>query len=85
MKMLVVDDEPLVARFMAANLRKGGYTVAVATSGEEALSIRAADLAVVELTVMDVAMWPTTGPQVADAFRAINPGCASFSCPAAPA
>ena len=73
MKILVVDDEPAVASSVAATLQKAGYTVAIATSGEEALAIPAADLTEFQLTVLDVAMWPVTGTQVAESFRALNP------------
>ena len=35
--ILVVDDDPDIARFVEVNLRSAGYDVAVAADGEEAL------------------------------------------------
>ena len=35
--ILVVDDDPDIARFVEVNLRSAGYEVAVAGDGEEAL------------------------------------------------
>jgi DNA-binding response OmpR family regulator len=37
-RILVVEDEPLIARFLARGLRSEGYTIAVAADGERALS-----------------------------------------------
>ena len=73
MRILIVDDEPAVANNVAAYLRPAGYTVDIATSGKEALAIPTADLQDVQLTIIDVAMWPMTGTQVAEALRAIKP------------
>ena len=38
--ILVVDDDPDVARFVEVNLRSAGYEVTVASDGEEALDAR---------------------------------------------
>ena len=38
--ILVVDDDPDIARFVEVNLRSAGYDVAVAADGEEALAKR---------------------------------------------
>jgi DNA-binding response OmpR family regulator len=37
MRLLIVEDEPLIARFLARGLRSEGYTVAVAGDGEMAV------------------------------------------------
>ncbi len=37
MRILIVEDEPLIARFVARGLRSEGYTVAIATDGEGAV------------------------------------------------
>src|SRR5439155_19158063 len=52
--VLVVDDDPDVARFVEVNLRSAGYRVSVATNGEEALS-RALELRP-DLVLLDVMM-----------------------------
>jgi DNA-binding response OmpR family regulator len=36
-RILIVEDEPLIARFVARGLRSEGYTVAIATDGEGAV------------------------------------------------
>jgi DNA-binding NtrC family response regulator len=73
MKILVVDDERAVASMMASTLEAAGYTVDVANSGEQALAIPPGSLSEVRLTVMDVAMWPMTGMQVAERLREKQP------------
>jgi two-component system, NtrC family, response regulator GlrR len=72
-KILIVDDEPAVVSSVAANLEAAGYSVATAASGEEALAISADALAKIPLAVIDVAMWPINGTQLAELLRAKNP------------
>ena len=52
--ILVVDDDPDIARFVEVNLRSAGYDVAVAGDGEEALE-KAAELRP-DLVLLDVMM-----------------------------
>jgi DNA-binding response OmpR family regulator len=52
--ILVVDDDPDVARFVEVNLRSAGYEVQVATDGEEALE-KAVELRP-DLVLLDVMM-----------------------------
>jgi two-component system alkaline phosphatase synthesis response regulator PhoP/two-component system response regulator VicR len=52
--ILVVDDEPQVARLVEINLTRAGYTVKIAVNGEEALAQIAAERP--DLVVMDVMM-----------------------------
>jgi DNA-binding response OmpR family regulator len=52
MRLLIVEDEPLIARFLARGLRSEGYTVAVAGDGEVAVDRLAAggwDLVILDL------------------------------------
>jgi diguanylate cyclase (GGDEF)-like protein len=65
--ILVVDDDPDVARFVEVNLRSAGYDVNVASNGEEALE-RAVDLRP-DLVLLDVMMPKLDGFEVAQRLR----------------
>jgi two-component system, OmpR family, response regulator len=57
MRVLIVEDEPLIARFLARGLRSEGYTVGVAGNGEIAidrLEQRPWDLVILDLMLPDV-------------------------------
>ena len=74
--ILVVDDDPDIARFVEVNLRSAGYDVAVAGDGEEALT-RAAALRP-DLVLLDVMMPRIDGFEVAQRLRR-NPQTANTS------
>jgi diguanylate cyclase (GGDEF)-like protein len=74
--ILVVDDDPDIARFVEVNLRSAGYDVAVAGDGEEALE-RAAELRP-DLVLLDVMMPRIDGFEVAQRLRK-NPQTANTS------
>src|SRR3989475_4967299 len=65
--ILVVDDDPDIARFVEVNLRSAGYEVAVAADGEEALD-KAAGLRP-DLVLLDVMMPRIDGFEVAQRLR----------------
>src|SRR2546425_12318045 len=65
--VLVVDDDPDVARFVEVNLRSAGYEVSVASNGEEALE-RAVELRPA-LVLLDVMMPKLDGFEVAQRLR----------------
>ena len=65
--ILVVDDDPDVARFVEVNLRSAGYEVQVATDGEEALE-KAVELRP-DLVLLDVMMPKLDGFEVAQRLR----------------
>src|ERR671933_102503 len=65
--ILVVDDDPDVARFVEVNLRSAGYDVTVASNGEEALK-RAAEMRP-DLVLLDVMMPKLDGFEVAQRLR----------------
>jgi diguanylate cyclase (GGDEF)-like protein len=65
--ILVVDDDPDIARFVEVNLRSAGYEVAVAADGEQALDM-AADLRP-DLVLLDVMMPRIDGFEVAQRLR----------------
>jgi len=65
--ILVVDDDPDIARFVEVNLRSAGYEVSVAGDGEEALE-RAAEIRP-DLVLLDVMMPRLDGFEVAQRLR----------------
>jgi diguanylate cyclase (GGDEF)-like protein len=65
--VLVVDDDPDVARFVEVNLRSAGYNVSVASNGEEAME-RALELRP-DLVLLDVMMPKMDGFEVAQRLR----------------
>ncbi|HEX2089824.1 MAG TPA: response regulator [Actinomycetota bacterium] len=65
--ILVVDDDPDVARFVEVNLRSAGYSVTVASNGEEAME-RALELRP-DLVLLDVMMPKMDGFEVAQRLR----------------
>ena len=74
-RILLVDDEDVVRRVTATALRRFGYVVVDARSGEEGVRLsreRSGDL---DLLLTDMVMSEVSGFEVAVAFRALNPGC----------
>jgi diguanylate cyclase (GGDEF)-like protein len=65
--ILVVDDDPDIARFVEVNLRSAGFEVTVATDGEEAL--RRAEEIRPDLVLLDVMMPRVDGFEVAQRLR----------------
>jgi PAS domain S-box-containing protein len=71
--VLVVEDEPLVQKVTVRALRRGGYTVLVAGTGQEALALDPGALQGVKLLVTDVVMPSMDGRALADALRRHHP------------
>jgi len=61
-KILVVDDEPIVAKLVSAMLEKHDYQVEVAENGADALDMIAADLP--DLILLDIEMPQVNGYEV---------------------
>jgi diguanylate cyclase (GGDEF)-like protein len=74
--ILVVDDDPDIARFVEVNLRSAGYDVMVAGDGEEALE-KASEIRP-DLVLLDVMMPRIDGFEVAQRLRK-NPQTANTS------
>ncbi|MGQ0668393.1 MAG: GGDEF domain-containing response regulator [Actinomycetota bacterium] len=74
--ILVVDDDPDIARFVEVNLRSAGYDVEVAADGEKALE-KAMDMRP-DLVLLDVMMPRIDGFEVAQRLRR-NPRTANTS------
>jgi len=70
-KLLVVDDEPVVAEFMARVLDKLWFSVDVATDGETARSF--VDANGYEAAIIDMRMTKMNGRQLYDYIKAASP------------
>jgi two-component system KDP operon response regulator KdpE len=66
-RVLVVDDEPQILRALGANLKARGYTVDLASTGEDAL-VRASDHAP-DLVVLDLGLPGISGIEVIEGLR----------------
>jgi two-component system KDP operon response regulator KdpE len=69
-KLLIVDDESRILRFLQLKLKLSGFDVVTATSGEEAL--RLIESAGPELVVLDILMPGTDGFEVLRRLRAFS-------------
>jgi len=74
-RILVVDDEPEVLRFVAGVLERAEYEVAPAGGPKQALAI-IADAGPFDLVVTDVVMPEMCGPELAGEIRARSPSSA---------
>jgi CheY-like chemotaxis protein len=71
--VLVVDDDQLVRESLGPPLRRCGFAVWLAASGEEAVAIGRQHGGAIGAVLLDVRMPGLDGPQTLDALRAINP------------
>ena len=70
MKILVVDDDPLIVEFIRRGLTEEGYTVDVATSGQEGAMY--ARMSPYDAIILDVVMPGTSGLEVVQRLRKDN-------------
>jgi two-component system, cell cycle sensor histidine kinase and response regulator CckA len=73
-RIVVVDDEPAVRRFVTDALRSSGYDVAGAASGREALALVYGESETPALLLTDMEMPGMTGVELAARVRADRPG-----------
>jgi CheY-like chemotaxis protein len=73
LRVLVIDDEPIVREALTDSLTDEGHTVVQAASGPEALA-RLAEGVTVDVVVTDLGMPDMTGWEVARAVRQQYPG-----------
>jgi PAS domain S-box-containing protein len=72
-QVLVVEDDPLVRGVTVRTLRRAGYRVVIAATGEEALQAVEREPGTPALVVTDVVMPGMNGRQVAEALRRRDP------------
>jgi CheY-like chemotaxis protein len=73
LKVLIADDEPIIAKTLALILKANGFDAAFALSGEAA--VQAARAGCPDALVLDVYMRGITGIETASRIRTLNPGC----------
>jgi len=78
--ILVVDDDPSIAKMLAIILRKAGYTVRTLGSSTKALEIFRANPTAFDLLVTDMTMPDLTGDKLASAIRQIDPDFPIILC-----
>jgi two-component system, cell cycle sensor histidine kinase and response regulator CckA len=71
--VLVVDDEPMVRRFVARALQVEGFGVHEATDGEEALDLIRAGVADLDVVLSDVVMPRMNGVQLLQSLSTLRP------------
>jgi CheY-like chemotaxis protein len=71
--ILVVDDEKAVRDVTGAMIRRLGFEVMLADSGQEAIDLYRANRGRIDLVIMDMVMPEMGGGEAIDRLRAINP------------
>src|SRR5215467_5393367 len=83
--ILLIDDEPLVARAVEMLVKRAGFDVLVATSVAEAIEAWDAHPDEIKLVITDWALGQqTNGEQLVERFRAKSPALKSILCSAYP-
>jgi CheY-like chemotaxis protein len=73
-RVLVADDEELVARLMVKALKQAGYLVDACSDGAAAVELYSEDPARYDVVVLDVMMPKLDGRQAFDSMRRLTPG-----------
>jgi DNA-binding response OmpR family regulator len=69
-RVLVVDDEPGILRFVSVSLSAAGYEVITATNGEDGLKLVESGLP--DIMLLDVLMTPLSGFDVLERLRSFS-------------
>jgi PAS domain S-box-containing protein len=72
-RILLVEDEEAVRRFIQLVLERANYTVIPTANGDEAIERYRADPDTIDLVLTDVVMPYRSGPELADELRRIRP------------
>lgn len=76
--ILVADDDPAMLRVTATILKKSGYKVLTAKSGEAALKAFEEASHAIQLVISDVVMPGIKGPQLVHSIKSISPSIATL-------
>jgi CheY-like chemotaxis protein len=79
-RILVVDDEPLVAAMVVDQLNELGYRATACANGPEALEAFAAEPRAIDLVVTDMTMPGMTGDVLAQRLKSLRPGLPVILC-----
>jgi PAS domain S-box-containing protein len=79
-RILVVDDEPLVAAMVVDQLSELGYQATACANGPEALEVFAADPRAIDLVVTDMTMPGMTGDVLAQRLKSLRPDLPVVLC-----
>jgi len=71
--ILVVDDDPDLLRFIAATLRRSGYTVFAAADSREAVKALTQHGPLIQVLLIDVVMPELSGPHLAQQLMELRP------------
>ena len=71
--ILVVDDDEMVLRYVSATLKRQGYRVYPANSGQEGLRFFSEHGASLSMILTDVLMPDLSGPQMVERILAVKP------------
>ncbi len=72
-RLLIIDDEPAIARVLAEQLERLGYNVTTSTDPEEALEVLTEDPTDFDLAITDLQMPRMDGVQLAARLAAVSP------------
>ena len=79
-KILIVDDEPMVAELIFKTLQRKGYCVKMCTASQEAFEIFRTDPGSYDLVITDQTMPKMTGGKLAQALLGIRPDLPIILC-----
>jgi len=72
-KVLVVDDDGVFQHFVSSMLRKNGFVVLTASSGDEALDVLSRNPTNVRVVLLDYTMPGLSGAETLPRLRTLNP------------
>ena len=78
--ILIVEDEELIVRVLKRALESLGYTIIVATNGNEAVSIAETSECRIDLSLLDLGIPGRSSGEVLSVFQDVRPGMKVILC-----